>query len=156
MDFRNEEQVAIIDVNSGGNQTCPEKKRCLWVDYSKNEYNAQKCYELRKTDNQGLLSFLKGNDTSADLTEDHGVLMDIMREIEETHQCSGGFCKEDSLPFYVFSNLNDGIPKSSCHQAVGEVVIGNMNEFLTGFLIPLVESAICANVYGITILVTLV
>ena len=40
--------------------------------------------------------------------------MAILKVLEEKNTCSGGFCYSDEgakLGTYVFSNINDGLPK---------------------------------------------
>ena len=45
--------------------------------------------------------------------------MKMLADIEETYSCSGGICPgEDQSNFYhiyIFSNVNNGVPKESCH-----------------------------------------
>jgi len=54
-----------------------------------------------------------------------------MAKLEEDFSCSG-VCEggeEKPGPLYVFSNVNDGTPKSSCKQAIRTHVIGNIDHF---------------------------
>jgi hypothetical protein len=44
--------------------------------------------------------------------------MAFLAYIEENNQCSGGICKDGYEPIYVFSNVNNGVPKQSCHTAI--------------------------------------
>jgi hypothetical protein len=48
--------------------------------------------------------------------EDYEDYIDIMAGVEEAYKCSGGMCGQPSLPIYVFSNVNDGVPKVGCHK----------------------------------------
>ena len=75
-----------------------------------------------------------------------------MKELEEDNNCSGGFCVDEPLPIYVFSNVNDGVPEQSCHEAVSDMVISNVNGYLIGFAIPLAECCVVVGAYCLLIL----
>jgi hypothetical protein len=95
-----------------------------------------------------LLPFKEANDFSSD----HEELLALLKEIEETNECSAGFCSDQPSAFYLFSNLNDGIPKNSCHEPVADMIRGTVNVFLFAFIIPLAECCLVSSAYGFIIL----
>jgi hypothetical protein len=42
------------------------------------------------------------------------------------------------LPLYLFSNVNNGVPKFSCHEFLIEQIKDNMNAFRAGLIVMLV------------------
>jgi hypothetical protein len=74
--------------------------------------------------------------------------MQVLANIEETYQCSGGICDANEvLPIFVFSNVNDGLPSKSCTEGLNELIISNVDTYLYGFIVPLAETVIVAAAY---------
>lgn len=66
-------------------------------------------------------------------------VLGLLATIEEKKQCSGGISDPNQkLPLYLFSNVNNGIPKYSCHQFIVEQISDNMHAFLAGVVIMLI------------------
>jgi len=62
-------------------------------------------------------------------------LMDLMGSLEEDKHCSGGVLDPNKiLPLYMFSNVNNGIPKFSCHTFIVEQIEDNMSKFRAGLV----------------------
>jgi hypothetical protein len=82
-----------------------------------------------------------------------------MATIEEAHQCSGGLCNKtrsdgtlDVLPIYVFSNVNDGVPKSGCHKHIQSLIEDNFSTYKYGFVIALLETSLITFFYMVVII----
>ena len=82
--------------------------------------------------------------------------MEIMKTLEEKHECSGGICDDgDSnqlLAYYVFSNVNDGVPKNTCHESVSNLIQGNISVYKMGFQLALYESMGATIIFSLVIL----
>jgi len=81
--------------------------------------------------------------------------MAIIRNLEEKNTCSGGFCNSDGgrmLPTYIFSNINDGLPKSNCHDAFSKLIMNNLDSYRLGFVVTLIEAVLVTVVYTLVIL----
>ena len=78
----------------------------------------------------------------------------IMQSIEESNICSGGICKDDSmsLPIFIFSNVNDGVPSQGCHSSLEDHIMSNLNTYWWGFIVPLVETCFVTIVYMLLLL----
>jgi len=66
-----------------------------------------------------------------------------MAQIEEANACSG-ICSDGTDqpgPIYVFSNVNDGVPESSCIAALRDYVLGNVEMFV--YMLVLVACMAC-------------
>jgi hypothetical protein len=66
--------------------------------------------------------------------------MSMLADIEEQWSCSGGICPGENntstfLPIYIFSNVNNGVPKESCHKHIAAVITGRVDMYLLGFII---------------------
>lgn len=54
----------------------------------------------------------------------------MLKELEEENFCSGGFCNAkstDMLDKYLFSNINNGLPKKNCHESLKHLILKNLN-----------------------------
>ena len=66
-------------------------------------------------------------------------VLGLLADLEKKKQCSGGISDPNfKLPLYLFSNVNNGIPKYSCHQFIVEQISDNMHAFLAGTVIMLI------------------
>jgi hypothetical protein len=66
-------------------------------------------------------------------------VLGLLAKLEEKKQCSGGISDPNyKLPIYLFSNVNNGVPKYSCHQFIIEQISDNMHAFLAGVVIMLI------------------
>jgi len=76
--------------------------------------------------------------------------MAILRTLEETNFCSGGFCaanETSKLSTYIFSNINDGLPKTNCHEAFSKLIMSSLDSYRLGFIVTLAEAAIVTFTY---------
>lgn len=76
--------------------------------------------------------------------------MAILKILEEQNFCSGGFCNADGgakLSTYIFSNINDGLPKSNCHEAFGKLIMSSLDSYRLGFIVTLAEAGIVTLTY---------
>ena len=77
--------------------------------------------------------------------------MELLAGIEEEYSCSGGICpaqdESNFLPIYVFSNVNNGVPKESCHTHIADVIGGRVNLYFMGFVICLSIDVLIMAVY---------
>jgi hypothetical protein len=122
------EPVHIIEDGS----KCPDNKNCLYFDYTSEMYDAQRCYEKQEEK----------------LTKMDQKYMRLMFELERAYDCSGSICDPDSkLPFYVFSNINNGIPKTSCYEPLKNKILGEFDKYLFAFSFSLAISVIVVSVY---------
>ena len=82
--------------------------------------------------------------------------MDLLSKIEEEFSCSGGICPGQDpnafLPIYIFSNVNNGVPKESCHQHIANVINGRVNMYFMGFAICLAIALMILGVYFSSVL----
>ena len=108
-------------------------------------FNAQKCI-----DEVGTTFFNKAVDVEID--EDTEEYMEFRAMIEEANQCSGGICTEGFDPLYVFSNVNNGVPKSSCHEAIADKIKSQIKMMKAGFVVPLTLTVSVVFVYFAAIL----
>jgi len=81
--------------------------------------------------------------------------MEIMRTLEEQYECSGGLCDNDDpkqfLAHYVFSNVNDGVPKTTCHESVTNLIQGNISVYKMGFQVALYESMGASIIFSMVV-----
>ena len=78
-----------------------------------------------------------------------------MRTLEEANECSGGLCSSNpntTLPTYLFSNVNDGLPTKSCHPFLSDLILGNMRFYRLGFVLPLVVTVVANCIYTLIFL----
>ena len=149
--FKEDPLIEVVVVGKG-NETCSgsPSKRCLYFDYKGGMFNAQKCYEKR----WGSAANKAGSVSAGQ--EEHEAYMKILKNLEETNECSGGLCdggdESNFLPTYVFSNINNGIPTKSCHKSLRHLVITDLDSYLLGFIIPLFEAVSVTFVYTCLIL----
>lgn len=113
--YTDNQDVKIVDVQKG--ESCSafdaQMKRCLYYDIKSEEkgLNVQKCLQ----DEDMAAKFF---DENKDFEQD---LMELMGSLEEDKQCSGGIRDPNQiLPLYMFSNVNNGVPKFSCHTFIVE------------------------------------
>jgi len=82
--------------------------------------------------------------------------MQILKNLEETNECSGGLChggdENNYLPTYVFSNINNGIPSKSCHASLKHLIMTDLDSYMLGFIIPLFEAVSVTIIYTCIIL----
>jgi hypothetical protein len=81
--------------------------------------------------------------------------MAILKNLEENNMCSGGFCNSDGgkmLPIYVFSNINDGLPKSNCHDSLKKLIMSTLDHYRMGFIVTLCEAVIVTATYSCVIM----
>jgi len=81
--------------------------------------------------------------------------MAILKNLEEKNMCSGGFCNSDGgsmLSTYIFSNINDGLPKSNCHDAFSKLIMSSLDSYRLGFMVTLAEAVIVTATYSLVIL----
>lgn len=81
--------------------------------------------------------------------------MAILKNLEEKNMCSGGFCNSDGgnmLNTYIFSNINDGLPKSNCHDAFSKLIMSSLDSYRLGFIVTLAEAVIVTATYSFVIL----
>jgi hypothetical protein len=81
--------------------------------------------------------------------------MEIMKNLEEQYECSGGLCDNgDSSQFlahYVFSNVNDGLPSKTCHESVVNLIQGNISVYKMGFQVALYESMGASIIFALVV-----
>ena len=56
---------------------------------------------------------------------------------------------------YIFSNINDGLPKKSCRESLDELISNNLKSYLLGFVVTLCEALLTTTTYMLIILVKL-
>tara|TARA_B110000285_G_C14970495_1_gene536300 strand:+ start:344 stop:670 length:327 start_codon:yes stop_codon:yes gene_type:complete len=81
--------------------------------------------------------------------------MAILKNLEEKNMCSGGFCNSDGgamLTTYIFSNINDGLPKGNCHDAFSKLIMGSLDQYRLGFIVTLCEAILVTATYSLVIL----
>jgi len=81
--------------------------------------------------------------------------MAILKNLEEKNMCSGGFCNSDGgsmLSTYIFSNINDGLPKTNCHDAFSKLILSSLDSYRLGFMVTLAEAVIVTATYSLVIL----
>ena len=81
--------------------------------------------------------------------------MEVMAAIEESNECSGGLCSSNpntTLPTYLFSNVNDGVPTLSCHPFVKELILGNISFYRLGFVLTLSITVVANCIYTLIFL----
>lgn len=124
--FDGDPDVEVVDVNNG--QKCSSSSKCVFYDIGSEGLNVEKCLEINTPD-----SFY-GTDMDFEME-----LMEMLEKLEEKKQCSGGISNPDEkLHLYLFSNVNNGVPKYSCHEFVVEQIKDNMNAFRAGLILMLV------------------
>ena len=99
-----------MDVKRG--EKCTSKtQRCLFYDIKSESLNIEKC--LQEADDE---------DEFYGVNKDFAIeLVELMAGLEEKKQCSGGISDPSKkLPLYLFSNVNNGVPKYSCHEFIVE------------------------------------
>lgn len=107
----------------GENAACPSDKTCLYFGFSEQDqdsYNYEKCAHYLHT--------------GAMLDESHfskragwaKQLNLMMRQLEEDFQCAGLF---EMSPIYLFSNVNNGLPKKRCFEDLMEQSDKILNSF---------------------------
>ena len=82
--------------------------------------------------------------------------IEILADLETTKKCSGGICNSNDtsqhLPIYMFSNVNDGIPETSCHESLKDLMMKEVNMYLISFALALSFTVIVVFVYFIILL----
>lgn len=74
--------------------------------------------------------------------------MKLLFELEEANDCSGSICDASNhLPNYVFSNVNNGIPKGSCYEPIKAKIMGEFDKYLFAFSFSLAVSVVVVSVY---------
>lgn len=107
----------------GEDGVCPADKTCLYFGFSEQDqdsYSYEKCAHYLHT--------------GASIDESHfskregwaRALNRMMRELEEEFQCAGLF---EMSPIYLFSNVNNGLPKTRCF----EVLMDQSDKILDSF-----------------------
>ena len=68
---------------------------------------------------------------------------ELLAELEDVHSCAGICNNLDEKPFdyYLFSNINDGVPQRSCKKAIGTVIEDHIAYFQTIYTIIYIISA---------------
>jgi hypothetical protein len=56
------------------------------------------------------------------------------------------------LNTYIFSNINDGLPKSNCHDAFTKLIMSSLHSYRLGFMVTLAEAVIITATYSLVIL----
>ena len=151
MIFKDDNSVQIIDTEETDDPICTHDPeiRCMYFDYRTNMYNVQKCIEAKMKDpeDQFLNTFNLNSQSMA--------FMEIMKTLEEHYECSGGLCDNgdsyNSLAYYVFSNVNDGVPKITCHESVTNLIQGNISVYKMGFQLALYESMGASIIFGLVV-----
>lgn len=82
--------------------------------------------------------------------------MEILAELETNEKCSGGLCKSNDtsqhLPLYMFSNVNDGVPETTCHEGLREIMVQEVDTYLYSFAFALSLTVIVVLFYFLVFL----
>jgi len=102
------------------------KEKELVLDFENGAYQAQQCKQVTTT------VFYHTPNLA-------GFLPEVLRDFEEEHKCAG-ICHTNAAgtevpaPFYLWSNVNNGKPKQSCREPIGEKVVSLIETRLSLFL----------------------